>query len=103
MCIGQPGDTDPNGKPTNYTPFEVSTGSIRGFLPNRLGHQALGRTKHDAWTYWGHSGSPIFDETGRIVAMHNSWDPETAMRHAVPQEAIVHFLKKAGVPFRTQK
>ncbi len=59
----------------------------------RLGPQALGRAKHDAWTYWGHSGSPLFDARGRIVAMHNSWDPETAMRHAVTHEAIVHFLR----------
>jgi hypothetical protein len=66
-----------------------------------LGDQSLGRTKHDAWTYWGHSGSPLFDEHGRIVALHNSWDSTTAMRHAVTQQAIVHFLTREKVPFTT--
>jgi hypothetical protein len=70
----------------------VSLGSIRGFLPDLLGKQSLGRTKHSAWTYWGHSGSPLFDTRGQIVALHNSWDSTTAMRHAVPWQAIRKFL-----------
>jgi S1-C subfamily serine protease len=94
VCIGQPGSRTPEGEPTRYLPFHVSTGEIRGFLDGRLGNQALGRTKHDAWTYWGHSGSPLFNERGEIVAMHNSWDSKTSMRHAVTFEAIEHFLKQ---------
>jgi hypothetical protein len=94
VCIGQPGSRTPKGEPTDYQPFHVSTGEIRGFLEDRLGDQRLGRTKHDAWTYWGHSGSPLFNEQGEIVAMHNSWDPETALRHAVTFEAIQESLKQ---------
>lgn len=94
VCIGQPGARTPAGKPTDYQPFHVSTGEIRGFLDDRLGDQTLGRTKHDAWTYWGHSGSPLFNEHGEIVAMHNSWDNRTAMRHAVAHEALAEFLKQ---------
>ncbi len=100
-CIGQPGRYTPGGEATGYQPFHVSSGKIRGFLENPLGSQALGRAKHDAWTYWGHSGSPLFNSAGEIVAMHNSWDSNTAMRHAVPYEAIVHFLKEARIPYRT--
>ena len=29
---------------------------------------------------------------GAVVALHNSWDSQTAMRHAVTWEAIVRFL-----------
>jgi hypothetical protein len=94
VCIGQPGTRTPAGKPTDYQPFHVSTGEIRGFLDDRLGDQTLGRTKHDAWTYWGHSGSPLFNEQGEIVAMHNSWDNRTAMRHAVTHEALAEFLRR---------
>ena len=68
VCIGQPGSLTPAGKPTGYGAFHVSTGAIRGFLDDPLGNQSLGRTKHDAWTYWGHSGSPLFNEAGQIVA-----------------------------------
>lgn len=94
VVIGQPGTKTPRGEATNYEPWHVSVGTIRGFLPDILGSQRLGRTKHSAWTYWGHSGSPLFDVRGRIVALHNSWDSKTAMRHAVPWEAIESFLTR---------
>ncbi len=100
VCIGQPGDNTPGGQPTGYKPFHVSTGHIRGFLPDLLGPQTLGKAKHDAWTYWGHSGSPLFNQAGRVVALHNSWDSTTAMRHAVPHEAIVHFLDREKIGYR---
>ncbi len=92
VVIGQPGSRTPDGELTHYEPWHVSVGEIRGFMPDRLGKQSLGRTKHSAWTYWGHSGSPLFDTRGRIVALHNSWDSRTAMRHAVTWEAIQKFL-----------
>jgi hypothetical protein len=99
-AIGQPGSAAPDGGATGYQPFHVSTGHIRGFRSsNPLASQGLGGVKHDAWTYWGHSGCPLFNDRGQIVAMHNSWDSETAMRHGVTYEAIVHFLRAAGVDF----
>lgn len=102
-AIGQPGSRTPDGEPTGYGPFHVSTGEIRGFKSDRLGRQMLGGTKHDAWTYWGHSGCPLFNRHGQIVAMHNSWDSTTAMRHAVTYEAIRFFLHKADVDFALAK
>ncbi|MFT7578565.1 MAG: S1-C subfamily serine protease [Myxococcota bacterium] len=101
-AIGQPGTRTPDGKATGYKPFHVSTGEIRGFRPNLLGGQSLGRAKHDAWTYWGHSGSPLFNADGAIVALHNSWDSTTAMRHAVPHQAIVHFLDTEEIAYRSE-
>jgi S1-C subfamily serine protease len=98
-CIGQPGSYTPGGEPTGYKPFHVSTGEARGRVGNPLGDQSLGRLKHDAWTYWGHSGSPLFNESGALVGLHNSWDSTTAMRRAVPYQAIVHFLRREKVPF----
>ena len=99
-AIGQPGSTTPDGRATGYEPFHVSTGHIRGFRSaDRLDSQALGGVKHDAWTYWGHSGCPLLNDRGQIVAMHNSWDSATAMRHGVTYEAIVHVLRGAGVDF----
>ena len=95
VAIGQPGSYTPDGGATGYQPFHISVGRIRGFRGDRLGPQALGGTKHDAWTYWGHSGCPLYDSEGRLVAMHNSWDSTTAMRHAVTWEAINQFLAGA--------
>ncbi len=98
-AIGQPGSRTPSGEATGYGAFHVSTGQIRGFKRNRLGDQSLGGVKHDAWTYWGHSGCPLFNADGEIVAIHNSWDSTTAMRHGVTHEAIMYFLKEAKAEF----
>ena len=103
IVIGQPGTRTPEGEATGYQPFHVSEGQIRGFVEPILGEQSLGRVKHDAWTYWGHSGSPLFDARGRVVALHNSWDSTTAMRRAVPQQAIVKFLADAAVAYTAQR
>lgn len=99
VVIGQPGTRTPAGEATGYLPWHVSLGQIRGVRGDALADQSLGGTLHDAWTYWGHSGSPLFDEHGRIVALHNSWDSSTAMRHAVRHEAIIHFLGVHGVSY----
>jgi len=92
--VGQPGDSNTRGRPTGYEGFHVSSGHIRGFAADRLGNQRRGGTAHDAWTYWGHSGSALLDANGDIVAMHNSWDPANGMRHAVTWEALDEFLDK---------
>jgi len=98
-AIGQPGSWTPKGAATGYKPFHVSTGHIRALLDNPLGGQSLGRVVHDAWTYWGHSGCPLFNRDGALVALHNSWDSSTGMRRAVPYEAIVHFLRREKIAF----
>lgn len=101
VCIGQPALLSARtGQPTGYQPFNVSVGKIRGIPSDPLAAQTLGGIKHDAWTYWGHSGSPLFNDRGEIVAMHNSWDPNTSMRHAVTHEAIVKFLRGQQVAAR---
>jgi len=96
--IGQPSDTHPHGKPTGYPSFHVSTGHIRGFAPDPLANQSRGGVAHDAWTYWGHSGSALLNRDGEIVALHNAWDPQTAMRHAVTWQAITAFLRTHRTP-----
>lgn len=92
VVIGMPGTRTPSGEATGYGRWHVSVGEIRGFVGDPLGDQSLGRTKHDAWTYWGHSGSPLFNRDGDIVALHNSWDSKTAMRHAVTWQALRAFV-----------
>lgn len=98
ICIGQPATMAPSGQPTQHQPFHVSTGRVLEVDDDPLGDQSrLGKVRHSAWTYWGHSGSPLFDARGRIVALHNSWDATDNQRHAVSWEAIRQFLREAGV------
>lgn len=85
VIIGHPGSR-------TRAPFQVTTGTLRGFRLVRDGPQAIGATAHDALTDWGHSGSPLFDTSGHIVALHNSWNSATDMRHAVSWEAMRAFL-----------
>lgn len=58
----------------------------------------IGALMHDCWTYWGHSGAPLVDaKAGGLVGLHSSWDEETGMRRGIGVEAIVEFLREAGV------
>jgi len=36
---------------------------------------------HSCWTYWGHSGAPLFDECGKVVGLHCAWDERSGIRH----------------------
>lgn len=105
-CIGQPGPLDletttPNKK-TNYPLFSVSSGRFRGLVKGQDpdNNEEIGCLKHDAWTYWGHSGAPLvsWQDSGTIglIGMHSSWDEDTAMRHGVPAVAIQNFLMECG-------
>jgi hypothetical protein len=56
LCIGNPACS-------GFKPFGCSVGKIQqsggdtGAGGSKLG---LGGTKHSCWTYWGHSGAPLF-------------------------------------------
>ncbi|KAJ7069963.1 trypsin-like cysteine/serine peptidase domain-containing protein [Mycena amicta] len=99
VCIGQPGQDDLESKTaqrTNYPFIFVSDGRVRGMVPGAdpQDNAEIGSLKHDAWTYWGHSGAPLIRTAdGTLVGLHSSWDDKTAMRHGVPHAAIQEFLR----------
>lgn len=90
VCVGQPGSDDlesTSDRRTNYNLIEVSEGKfcgmIRGADPDN--NSEIGSLKHDAWTHWGHSGTPLLKAVdGTLIGLHSSWDDKTAMRHGVP-------------------
>jgi len=41
---------------------------------------------------WGHSGCPIVNDDGGVVALHNSWDDDNGQRHAVPLAQMRAFV-----------
>lgn len=100
VCIGQPGRDDlesATNRRTKYNLVEVSRGTFRGMIPGADPHDnsEIGTLKHDAWTYWGHSGAPLLREAdGTLIGLHSSWDDQTAMRHGIPLVAITHFLQE---------
>lgn len=52
-----------------------------------------GDLAYNAWTYWGHSGSPVFDTGGRVVGIHNSWNDQNAWRHGLRLSTVRTFVK----------
>jgi S1-C subfamily serine protease len=100
FCIGQPGRDDLEstaGKRTKYNLIEVSEGTFRGIVNGKdpQDNSEIGTLKHDAWTYWGHSGAPLLRAAdGFLVGLHSSWDDQTAMRHGVPAVAIREFFRE---------
>lgn len=100
ICIGQPGSDDlesAGNRKTEYDLVEVSEGYFRGMIPgkNPQDNEEIGTLKHDAWTYWGHSGAPLLRaDDGGLIGLHSSWDERTAMRHGVPLVAIRGFLEE---------
>lgn len=100
VCVGQPGSDDlesTSDRRTNYNLIEVSEGKFCGMIPGADpdNNSVIGSLKHDAWTYWGHSGAPLLKAVdGTLIGLHSSWDDKTAMRHGVPLIAIKHFLQQ---------
>lgn len=99
ICIGHPGSEDFEshraGVATGYDVLHVSEGRYRGCAMGQDIHDNsdIGALKHDCWTYWGHSGAPLVEQsTGRLVGLHSSWDDETGMRRGVVLQAILEFL-----------
>lgn len=100
VCIGQPGSDDlesTSDRRTKYNLVEISEGKFCGMVPGAdpENNSEIGSLKHDAWTYWGHSGAPLLKTVdGTLIGLHSSWDDKTAMRHGVPLTAIKHFLQQ---------
>ncbi|GBF61770.1 hypothetical protein TMEN_4287 [Trichophyton mentagrophytes] len=98
ICIGQPGVDDLESSVPAKNQFyfvELSTGKFRGMVAGGdwQDNSEIGQMKHDAWTYWGHSGAPLLAEAdGTLIGLHSSWDDQTGMRHGVPLVAIQAFL-----------
>jgi hypothetical protein len=103
VAVGNPFDWDleaPAGAaPTKngYTPFWVSLGRTEGLASRAYSKKrSLGRLKHSAWTYWGHSGCALVSDEGELVGVHNSWCAENdAQRHGVALEDVRAFLEEA--------
>mmetsp|Transcript_22739 Transcript_22739/g.51447 ORF Transcript_22739/g.51447 Transcript_22739/m.51447 type:complete len:139 (-) Transcript_22739:209-625(-) len=51
---------------------------------------------HSCWTYWGHSGAPLFDERGHVCGLHSSWDDKNGARHGQTLACLQSVITAAG-------
>eukprot|EP01043_Picozoa_sp_COSAG02_P005617 COSAG02_NODE_153_length_33128_cov_10.471253_12_plen_482_part_00 len=75
----------------------------RGELKSILDASPVGATEgtymhHSCWTYWGHSGAPLFDEEGRVTGLHCAWDDRTGARHGQKLQHLLDTIASAGEP-----
>ena len=96
-CVGTPSAFDIlTNAPLCFYPahFHVSQGHCLGYMILRRNkHQSalgLGRMRHTCWTYWGHSGSPLFNKRGEVCAIHNAHD--RGMGYAIALDALAAFV-----------
>jgi hypothetical protein len=51
---------------------------------------------HTCWTYWGHSGAPLFDAaTGEVCGLHCAWNEHTGLRHGQKGQLLHEALRAA--------
>ena len=87
VIIGHPGSK------SGREAWHASTGKILWY-GDMVGIR--GDLAYNAWTYWGHSGSPVFDTNGAIIGIHNSWNDRNGWRHGLRLGTIQGFLRDAG-------
>ncbi len=90
------------GQPYTYDHWHVSTGKITEYKSEHpwKGRYPLGGVVGNWWTEAGNSGSAIFDKEGNIIALHNSWDENTRLRHGIPLAECLQFMKENKLPFQ---
>ena len=57
-----------------------------------------GPIHHSCWTYWGHSGAPLFNAVGDVVGLHAAWDDGNGMRHGQTLQHIHAGIRLAVMP-----
>lgn len=100
VCVGNPSninlerEEEEDDETIDFEPpvWHASAGQFRGRFDRE---KELGDIMHTCWTYWGHSGAPLFDEHGHVVGLHNSWDDRCGMRHGVGLWQIRDAMKRA--------
>jgi hypothetical protein len=114
FCVGNPSNVDLECRRAPASPGKRSKPPATDFCPPTW-HASVGRregqqrgskrgggtnaaAKHSCWTYWGHSGAPLFDADGCVAGLHSAWDDRTGMRLGQRLAAVEAVL--ARVPGR---
>mmetsp|Transcript_12519 Transcript_12519/g.20076 ORF Transcript_12519/g.20076 Transcript_12519/m.20076 type:complete len:131 (+) Transcript_12519:791-1183(+) len=93
FCVGNPSNIDLESAESGNNDFEPRVWHLSNGMTHGNSQNAdLKGCVHSCWTYWGHSGAPIFSDSGKIIGLHSSWDPDTGARLCVELECIREFL-----------
>lgn len=93
FCIGNPSsiDLESVSKKKQTVEFNPPTWHTSiGSLDTSVDGQLL---THTCWTYWGHSGAPLFNENGDVVGLHCAWDDVSGVRQAQRLESLLATLR----------
>ena len=66
---------------TTHVPGELRAASCTQASAGDGSDSATTYLQHSCWTYWGHSGAPLFNERGQVVGLHSAWDDRSGIRH----------------------
>lgn len=98
MCEGY---VDPSTQAAAAAQQARGRAPTRGELKSILDAAPVGATEgtymqHSCWTYWGHSGAPLFNEEGCVAGLHCAWDDRTGARHGQKLQHLLDTIASAG-------
>jgi hypothetical protein len=91
FCVGNPScidlESSSSSATVEFTPatWHTSVGQVVSSVVGEL-------MTHSCWTYWGHSGAPLFNSEGCIVGLHCAWDEDSGVRQAQRLETLTETL-----------
>lgn len=97
LCIGNPSQTDLEWFTSDKNEFTPATwhSSVGRVQTSKEGERGAGTLlRHSCWTYWGHSGAPLFNRSGEVVGLHCSWDEDSGVRQGQRLETVLQTLDK---------
>ncbi|GMH73173.1 hypothetical protein TL16_g06113 [Triparma laevis f. inornata] len=72
-------------------------GETKGILESESTEEESGVImEHTCWTYWGHSGAPLFNVDGEVVGLHSSWCSKSGIRMAVKLRVLRECFEEGG-------
>ena len=51
---------------------------------------------HTCWTYWGHSGAPLFNAEGFVIGLHCAWDEKSGIRYGQKLQHLKTVINQAN-------
>ncbi len=100
FCVGNPSSIDLESTSVSTIQFQPATWHVSVGRLISTGKDVL---EHSCWTYWGHSGAPIFNRAGQVVGLHCAWNDCNGLRQGQQLEKIQHVVTKVTSNVKKRK